>query len=272
MDGAAHRRRDAGAPVLSGTHDDVVTGTAAARRLLWSDEFDRPAGAPPDRRWWRFELGDGSAYDIPGWGNEELQVYTDGPANAAHDGRSNLVVTAQRTPGGYSSARLVSKGRMELFLGRIEVRARLPRGAGLWPAVWMLGADIDEHPWPACGEIDVVEHLGREPRRAFGTIHGPGYAGASGYSGAVCADEDLADGFHVFAVEWAERSLQWSLDGRVYHSASPETAPGPWVFDHRFYLLVNLAVGGVLGGPVPATTVFPQQLVIDYLRVYAPAE
>jgi hypothetical protein len=114
----------------------LMTGSRDGRQLLWSDEFDGPAGSPPDPRCWGFELGDGSVYGNPGWGNGELQLYTDAPANAAHDGRSNLVLTARRTDDAYSSARLVSKGRMEVCYGRIEVRAQLPRGAGLWPAVW----------------------------------------------------------------------------------------------------------------------------------------
>jgi beta-glucanase (GH16 family) len=249
----------------------LMARVAADRReLVWGDEFDGPAGSPPDARWWGFEFGDGSAYGNPGWGNEELQTYTDAPANAAFDGRSNLVLTARRAGGGYTSARLVSKGKVELCYGRIEVRARVPRGAGMWSAVWALGADIDDHPWPACGEIDVLEHVGSEPRRAFGTIHGPGYAGSAGYSGGVRVSEDLTKGFHVFAVEWMERALEWSLDDRVYHSATPEKVPGPWLFDHPFYLLVNLAVGGILGGPVSAETAFPQRLLVDYVRVYAP--
>jgi beta-glucanase (GH16 family) len=244
--------------------------TALERRLLWGDEFDRPAGSGPDPRWWGFELGDGSAYGIPGWGNRELQLYSDSPANAAEDGRSNLAVTAQRTAEGYSSARLVSKGKVEVCYGRIETRARVPRGAGVWPAVWALGVDIDSRPWPACGEIDVMEHVGREPRRAIGAIHGPGYAGADGHSGTASSDVDLADAFHVFAVEWTQESIEWSLDGRVYHAASPDAVPGTWVFDHPFYLLINLAVGGDMGGPVADETVFPQQLLVDYVRVYAP--
>jgi beta-glucanase (GH16 family) len=239
------------------------------RRLVWSDEFDGPAGAPPDDRSWSFELGDGTAHGNPGWGNRELQWYTDAPANAAHDGRGNLAVTARATAaGGYTSARLVTKGKVEFRYGRIETRVHVPAGAGLWPAVWALGADIDSEPWPACGEIDVMEYVAREPRRAFATIHGPGYSGAAGVAGTIDLDDELANGFHVFAAEWTPTRIDWSLDDVAFHSATPADVSGPWVFDHPFYVLVNLAVGGDFGGPVAPQTAFPATLLVDYVRVY----
>jgi beta-glucanase (GH16 family) len=239
---------------------------------VWSDEFDGPAGSPPDAASWGFELGDGTNYGIPGWGNQELQWFTDSPANAAHDGRSNLAITARtEAAGGYTSARIVTKGKVELCYGRIEARVRCPPGAGLWSAIWALGTDIDSAPWPGCGEIDIVEQVGREPHGAFGTIHGPGYAGHEGYTGTIHLEEKLASDFHVFAAEWSERQIEWSLDGRVYHAATPDDVPGAWVFDHPFYLLINLAVGGDLGGPVAEETTFPQHLLVDYVRAYAPA-
>jgi beta-glucanase (GH16 family) len=244
-----------------------------ARAPVWSDEFDGAGGSPPDARFWSFELGDGSVQDNPGWGNHELQWYTDDLANAAHDGSGNLVVTAhRRDDGSYTSARLVTKGKVELAYGRIETRARVPAGAGLWPAVWALGANIDAVPWPGCGEIDVMEYVAREPRRAFGTIHGPGYSGGSGWTGTIDLDEDLARDYHVFAVEWEPERIEWSLDGTVYHAATPADVTGAWVFDHPFYVLVNLAVGGDFGGPVAPDTWFPASLVVDYVRVYAPAQ
>jgi len=146
----------------------------------------------------------------------------------------------------------------------------VPRGAGLWPAFWALGTDIDSIPWPVCGEIDVMEHVGREPRRAYGALHGPGYSGDHGWSGTVDLAEDLADDFHVFAVDWQRDLIVWSLDGRPYHRATPlDLAPHPWVFDHPFYLLLNLAVGGTFGGPVGDDVEFPQGLHVDYVRVFS---
>jgi beta-glucanase (GH16 family) len=242
-----------------------------ARTLVWTDEFDRAAGSPPDGDVWSYELGDGSAYGNPGWGNEELQSYTDDPANAAHDGRGNLAITARATSdGGYTSARVVTKGKIEFRYGRIETRVRVPAGAGLWPAVWALGADIDSPPWPACGEIDVMEYVARAPRRAFATIHGPEYAGANGFGSTIDVEDDLARDFHVFAAEWMPARIEWSLDGVCFHVATPSDVSGPWVFDHPFYAIVNLAVGGNFGGPVAAGTFFPAALLVDYVRVYAP--
>ena len=223
--------------------------------LLWSDEFEGPAGTPPDARRWEHELGPG--------GNGELQAYT--RENAVLDGRGNLAITAapDRT-----SARIRTKGRFDFTYGRIEARVRVPRGTGLWPAVWALGADIDEAGWPACGEIDVMEHVGQEPRRAFGTIHCPGHAHPHGFQGGVDLDEDLAGGFHVFAADWRPQRIEWSVDGRAYHAATPADVPGGWVFDHPFYLLVNLALGGDLGGELQAD--LPQALLVDYVRVFSP--
>jgi beta-glucanase (GH16 family) len=237
--------------------------------LLWSDEFDGRAGTPPDPGTWLHEVGDGTAQGIPGWGNGELQLYTAETRNAALDGRGNLVLTARRSRGGFTSARLRTKGKLELLHGRIETRLKVPSGAGVWPAFWALGASIDRVSWPDCGEIDVIEHAGREPRRVYGTIHGPGYSGAGCFGGVLDLPSDLADDFHVFAVDWAPRHLVWSCDGVPYHEARPEdVAPDEWVFERPFFLLLNLAVGGTFGGEVDPATTWPQRLVVDYVRVY----
>ena len=241
------------------------------RRLVWSDEFDGPAGTPPDPAVWSHELGDGSAKGIPGWGNDELQHYTAEPANAALDGHGSLVLTARRNASGYSSARLVTKDRLTVGYGRVEARIRVPRGVGVWPAFWALGAGIDALGWPGAGEIDVMEHVGREPRRVYGALHGPGYSGEDGYVGSVELADDVAGDFHVFGVDREPGLIVWSLDGAPYLRATPEDlAPAPWVFEEPFYLLLNLAVGGTFGGPVGAETSFPQAMHVDYVRVYAP--
>jgi beta-glucanase (GH16 family) len=246
-----------------------VTRIIDRPRLVWSDEFDGPAGAPIHPTMWTHQVGDGTAHDIPGWGNAELQHYTEGTENAALDGEGNLVITARRSPSGYTSARLVTKEKLEVVYGRIEARIQVPRGAGLWPAFWALGTDIDAVPWPACGEIDVMEHVGREPRRIFGAIHGPGYSGAAGYVGELELPADVADDFHVFAVDWEPQRLLWTLDGVAYHEARPEdVAPSAWVFEHPFFLLLNVAVGGDFGGAVGDGTTFPQSMSVDYVRVY----
>jgi beta-glucanase (GH16 family) len=241
-----------------------------AHRLVWSDEFDGPAGAPPDPSFWTHELGDGSASGIPGWGNDELQHYTDATDNAALDGRGHLVVTARRNGRGYTSARLVTKDKLAVAYGRLEARIRVPRGAGLWPAFWALGTDLDEAGWPGAGEIDVMEHVGRDPRRVFGALHGPGYSGEDGFVGSVELPNDVADDFHVFSVDWEPGLIVWSVDDTAYHRATPaDVAPSPWVFEHPFSLLLNVAVGGTFGGPVADGTSFPQAMHVDYVRVFA---
>lgn len=254
------------------------TSDAATWPLAWSDEFDGPAGSPPDASVWGYDLGDGSAVGLVGWGNDERQSYTDQPANVALDGKGNLLIKVGIADGSracyygpcdYTSARLLTKDRYEIQYGRIEARIRVPGGFGLWPAFWMLGANIDDVGWPESGEIDVMEFLGRRPTEILGTIHGPGYSGSSGLSGSRDLGKPVNDDFHVFAIEWRPGHIAWFLDGVQYHEATTaDVAPNPWVFDQPFYLLVNVAVGGNLGGPVPPGLSFDQPMAIDYIRVY----
>lgn len=250
-----------------------VPGQPSSWTLVWSDEFDGVDGSRPDPSRWVYDLGGG------GWGNEELQTYTSRPENAViREGA--LVITARReTLTGadgitrdYTSARLKTKDRHAWTYGRVEARLQVPRGQGLWPAFWMLGADIDAVGWPACGEIDVMENIGREPATVHGTLHGPGYSGANGLGGSTSspAGRAFADAFHVFAVEWEPQEIRWYLDGRQYHVRRPSDLPGGarWVFDHDFFLLLNVAVGGRWPGGPDQTTTLPQEMKVDYVRVY----
>lgn len=243
--------------------------------LVWSDEFDGPAGARVDSTKWVTETGG------HGWGNQERQYYTTSAENASLDGQGNLVITARAEPAGtalqcwygacrFTSARLKTMGKFEQTYGRFEARLRVPRGQGIWPAFWMLGNDIDRVGWPRSGEIDIMEHIGREPNFVYGTVHGPGYSGSSGISGRYTFASDVADEFHIFAVEWLPGEMNWFVDGRQYHRVTPQSLPsgGGWVFDHPFFLLLNLAVGGAWPGDPDATTVMPQRFTIDYVRVY----
>lgn len=232
-------------------------------RLIWSDEFDAQRVAPPDPAWWSHEVGG------HGWGNDELQVYTTDPANASQDGQGNLVIRALRRGDAITSARLITKARFAFQYGRIEARARLPVGSGLWSAIWMLGSDIDDVGWPGCGEIDVMENLGADPGRVFGTVHCPGHSGPNGVSGEATTRPVQPGAYRLFAVDWEPGSIVWSVDGRAYHSVSSTQLGASWVFDHSFYLLVNLAVGGTLGGAVGEDTRFPAELKLDYLRVFS---
>jgi beta-glucanase (GH16 family) len=249
-------------------------------KLAWSDEFSSRAGSPPDPNTWGREIGDGVAIGNPGWGNDELEYYTDSTANAATDGRGNLVITAREANGTqqcyygpckYTSARLLSKNRFEVAYGRIEARIKVPRGAGLWPAFWMLGTDIDQVNWPQTGEIDIMENVGKLPNQVFGTLHGPGYSGGQSYGRIYDLGKPVADAFHTFAIEWQPNKIVWFIDGIQYFQATPNDAflqGKQWVYNHPFFMLLNVAVGGNFGGAVGADTTFPQSMLVDYVRLY----
>ncbi|MDT5295548.1 MAG: hypothetical protein QOJ76_2428 [Acidobacteriota bacterium] len=256
-------------------------GAACAQRtwtLAWSDEFNGPAGSVVDGTKWVFEVGNGSN----GWGNHELEYYTDSTKNAAMDGAGNLVITAGKETlapkyrcwsgaCSYTSARLKTQAKFEQAYGRFEARLKIPYGQGLWPAFWMLGNNINTAGWPACGELDIMENIGREPSLVHGTIHGPGYSGANGIGAPYALTTGaFADSFHVFAVEWEPTAIRWYVDGRLYRTRTPADLPAgsAWVYDHPFFMLLNVAVGGYWPGDPDATTVFPQKMYVDYIRVY----
>lgn len=253
----------------------TTTGTPAWR-LAWHDEFDQAAGTAPDSAKWTHEVGG------DGWGNDELQYYNRSTNNAAHNGRGQLTITAiEEEPAGsscwygacqYSSARLITKGNFAQQYGKVEARMKLPRGTGLWPAFWMMGDDIDSAGWPDCGEIDVMEHVGSEPYTLYGTLHGPDYNGENGPGGSTRSPDGtpLADAFHTYAVEWRPDSISWFIDNKRYLTLTPADIPSDarWVFDHPFFMLLNVAVGGRWPGDPDDATTFPQQLSVDYVRVY----
>jgi beta-glucanase (GH16 family) len=238
--------------------------------LTAADEFDGPAGAPPDPAFWSFEVGGG------GFGNDQLEFNTDRRANAALDGAGHLAITARREDyqgRAYTSARLST--RAQLAHGRAEARLTLPHGQGLWPAFWLLGADVAQVGWPACGEIDVMESRGAQPDLVYGSLHGPGYAAGDALSNVFRAGASLATAMHVYAAEWDRDEIRWSVDGVVYGraQASRLRRGQRWVLDGRdFHVLLNLAVGGRYGGPPDDSTRFPHTLLVDYVRLYEPAE
>jgi beta-glucanase (GH16 family) len=246
--------------------------------LVWNEEFDDPVGTPPNPAHWTHEIGDGTANGIPGWGNSELQYYTDSTENAAMDGEGNLVITAKEADGSqmcyygpceYTSARLISWYKAEFAYGRIEARIQVPQGAGLWPAFWSLGTDIGEVDWPQTGEIDIMEFVGRQPNEIFGTIHGPGYSGGSSFGNVYDFGSPVYDDYHTFAIEWQPNDIKWYVDGVLYHQAVPaDVAPNEWVFNHPFFIIMNVAIGGNFGGPVGPDTTFPQTMKVDYVHVY----
>jgi beta-glucanase (GH16 family) len=259
-----------------------ASASAGARQktwtLAWGDEFNGPAGSAVDGTKWVAEVGNGSN----GWGNHERQYYTNTTKNASMDGAGNLVITAYRESLGkkfrcwygecqYTSARLKTQGRFEQTYGRFESRIRLPYGQGIWPAFWTLGNNIQTAGWPTCGEIDIMENIGREPSLVHGTIHGPGYSGAGGIGAPYSLTSGaFSDAFHVFAVEWEPNQIRWYVDGNLYQTRTPGDLPpgSAWVFDHPHFMLLNLAVGGYWPGDPDSTTVFPQKMYVDYVRVY----
>ncbi len=252
---------------------------AGRARLVWADEFDGPKGEPPDPSKWGRDRGGG------GWGNEELQYYTNHGVNAALDGNGCLAITARNVtdaegaclpcwygPCRYTSARLLTSGLFSFTYGVVAARIKVPFGKGLWPAFWMLGDNVAKVGWPACGEIDIMEHLGREPGIVHGTVHGPGYAGADGIGSLHVLPEgrELKDDFHIFAVRWQPRRISWYLDNQAFFQVTRMQRPrrSPWPFDQPFFLLLNVAVGGRWPGAPDETTVFPQTMLIDFVRVY----
>lgn len=246
---------------------------ATLTNLVWADEFD--TNGAPDTSKWNVVTGDGTAQGIPGWGNNELQVYTADSKNVnVQDGV--LIITADQEGSGYSSARINTKGKYQQQYGRFEARIKLPAGKGLWPAFWLLGDDNNGAlQWPQVGEIDIMEYLGDEPTKIFGTIHGPGYSGGESISKEYELLQNRFDtGFHVFGIEWSPNRINFYVDGDLYESLTPENVDeetdgaGEWVFNRPFYIILNMAVGGNLPGSPDATTVFPQRMIVDYVRVY----
>ena len=238
-----------------------------AGKLIWADEFNAAAGTPPDVKNWVYDTGAG------GWGNEELQTYTRATENVSHDGQGNLMIRALRTgANSYTSARVKTKGLQEFTYGRIEARIKLPFGQGIWPAFWMLGANIDAVDWPRCGEIDVMEYIGKEPTTVYGTVLGPGPGGEHVSAGGKTnlASGRLADEFHVYSAEWTKDSIKFFVDGVMYYEATRDKLPAgsPWVFEHPHFILLNLAVGGRWPGYPDSSTQFPQTLLVDWVRVY----
>jgi len=249
----------------------AATGNAVAAPQLaatFTDDFNGPAGSAADGSKWQYETGDNV-------NNHEREWYTSGAANGALDGQGHLVITAKKEGGHncwygacqYTSARLNTSGKFTAQYGHVEARMQIPRGQGMWPAFWMLGTNIGSAGWPNCGEIDVMENVGFEPNTVHGTIHGPGYSGSggigAGYSGPV-----FADGFHTYAVDWAPNSIKWSVDGHVYQTRTPADLGGKsWAFNHGFFIILNLAVGGYWPGDPNGSTPFPAKLVVDYVHV-----
>jgi len=265
------------APASSGGATDGAADAGpdallAGWTLTWSDEFDGPDGSAVDPTKWKHDVG-GS-----GWGNNELEYYTDGTQNAVVQG-GYLVVTATTAGASqytcsygtckYTSARLLTEGLFSQQYGRFEARAQMPTGKGLWPAIWALGGDISTVSWPACGEIDFMETIGTDITTNHGSLHMPASYGPTG-TYTLPGGASFADAFHTFAIEWEPGTIQFYVDDNLYETQTRASVPAgdTWEFEQPFFLLINVAVGGAWPGTPDATTVFPQTLKVDYVRVY----
>lgn len=256
-------------------------------KLLWSDEFTGKKGAKPSSKNWSLEIGGG------GWGNSERQYYTDKAANASLDGAGRLVITSKRISNEYAeqvsedpgtedilnrcsecqftSARMKTARKVSFMYGRVEARIKLPKGVGTWPAFWMLGGDLlDGVPWPECGEIDIMEFRGDYSDRSTSAIHGPDTPRGSGLGSAHLNPTPLSDGFHTFAIEWKKNSLDFLVDNRVHGTFSAaDMNGGRWVFNQKFFIILNLAMGGTYAGEFIDPALNQAQLTVDYIRFYS---
>ena len=257
---------------VGGWSQTATSPSGTAWTLVWSDEFNGSNGSAPDSSKWTLETGG------DGWGNHELEYYTNRPQNV-HIENGSLIITALKenyrgkdsVTRNYTSARMMTAGKFEQQYGRFEARIKIPYGQGMWPAFWMLGNNIGPAGWPACGEIDIMENIGKEPAIVHGTIHGPGYSGAAGIgSPFAIARGRFADEYHLYAVEWEPNVIRFYVDNNLYATRTPSALPkgAKWVYDHPFFMILNLAVGGDWPGAPDNSTVCPQTMLVDYVRVY----
>ena len=240
----------------------TVTTLQSELALVWSDEFDATTLNLDN---WTYELGDGCP-NLCGWGNSELQEYTD-DNHRLEDGM--LIISAQKiSTSNYTSTRIITKGKKEFQYGRIEARVKVPSGAGMWPAFWALGNDIETNSWPNCGEIDIVEYVGKNPGQIFTSVHTPSSYGNT-VNSMITNVPNVEEDFHNYAVEWNENFIDFFFDDtRVYTYSVQTKNQNTWPFNKPFFLIINLAIGGNFGGPVANNIQFPREFIIDYVRVY----
>jgi beta-glucanase (GH16 family) len=241
--------------------------------LTWSDEFSGRNGSSPDATKWVMESGGN------GWGNQELEYYTARPKNVRIES-GNLVIEAAKegftgsdgVKRRYTSGRLKTQGRFSETYGRFEARIQIPAGQGVWPAFWLLGDDYSSVGWPACGEIDIMENVDVEKSRIRGSIHGPGYSARDSLTSRYTLPSGkFSDGFHIFAVEWEPRVIRFYVDDFLYATRTAADLPKGtrWVYNHTFFIILNLAVGGDLPSSPDTSAEFPQRMLVDYVRVYS---
>jgi beta-glucanase (GH16 family) len=248
--------------------------------LVFEDDFE--TGDMPSPEIWNYDTGYEGPGSPVGWGNDEAQLYTDSPENVrVEDGNLVIVARCPVTPcgsrdGSVTSGRITTRGKIETRYGRVEAKVKLPAGDGLWPAFWMLGASFPETAWPRCGEIDIMEFVGSRDTVVLGSLHGPQYSGAESFSREteLPDEESFADEFHVFTVDWDPGRIAFRVDGELYQTrtSSEINAEGTWVFDDAFFMLLNVAVGGNVGGSFPPNVAFEHEMLVDYVRIYERAQ
>lgn len=229
--------------------------------IIWEDNFDETR---LNESYWNYQLGDGCP-DLCGWGNNERQIYT--KENARLE-RGNLIITATKENDVYKSSRITTKNKIEFQYGTIEVRAKLPAGHGLWPAIWMLGSNIDDRGWPDCGEIDIMEYVGKEPHIIYNSLHTRQSFGNTINSRKTLI-ENVEEGFHSYKSIWTKDKIEFYIDNKLVYTFSPEIKNDKtWPFNQPFYIIINLAIGGNFGGPEVDDTIFPKQFEIDYIKIW----
>jgi len=232
----------------------------AERKLVWEENFN---GSQLNESNWNFELGNGCPNC--GWGNNERQLYT--TTNHRLKG-GKLIITAKKEDSIYTSTRITTAGKKEFLYGRIEARVKLPKGQGIWPAFWMLGSNIKMVGWPKSGEIDIMEYVGKNPHTIYTTLHTQDSHGNS-VNTKVTTFPEIEEGFHVFAIDWTKDKIEFLVDGISVYTFQPEVKnENTWPYNQPFYIIVNMAIGGNFGGPEVDDSIFPQEYIIDYIRVY----
>lgn len=247
---------------------------------VWSDEFDGPAGAPVDTTKWRYDTADGCGSGNCGWGNNEKEYYSRAPENIALNGQGQLMIVGRVAPAGltcyygpcrYTSAKITTRGKVDVAPGRVEARIKLAAGQGLWPAFWLLGQNIGTVGWPTSGELDIMENKGSMPTATSSAVHGPGYSGNTPFAHVRAVQRgNFTDAFHTFAVEWDSLTVRFFVDDTLHFRVTRTGVEtfGRWVFDQRFFIIVNLAIGGHFDGDPASDAILPATMLVDYVRVY----
>lgn len=247
--------------------DGFVTPLSySSMTLVWNDEFEGPS---LDMNNWTFDIGDGCDQGICGWGNKELQVFSNDESNIFIEEGKLVIRATEPFPTTYQSARINTKGKQQFQFGRIDIRAKLPKGQGLWPAMWMLGSNIDEVGWPRSGEIDIMELVGHVDNVVHGTAHyDAGGHQFEGSSKSLSSSETFGDKFHIYSIVWDQSGIEWYLDYKKYFRITPSDIGATYPFDNPFYFIFNVSVGGEWPGRPDETTTFPQDMIVDYVRVF----